>query len=63
MSAAAIASFAPTGWANPDLGRAYFAVEAALKEQAQPAESPITEALSRALAAIEEADCEVEKYS
>lgn len=49
-----------SAWASPFLAAAYAQVEAAISDQSQPAESPITEALARALTAIEEADCELE---
>jgi hypothetical protein len=52
-----------TGWSSPFLASAYYAVETAIKDQAQPAESPITEALARALTAIEDADVELALYA
>lgn len=54
---------AASGWSSPFIAAAYFAIEGAIKDQAQPAESPITEALARALAAIEDADVEVALYA
>lgn len=53
----------PTGWASPDLARAYFAVDTAMRTANQPVESGIHEALKAALDAIETADCELEKFA
>lgn len=50
-------------WFSEHLERAYQAVHAEMQEQGQVPESPITEALARALAAIEDADCELEKFA
>lgn len=53
--------FPTTGWSSSDLGRAYFAVERARAEAAQPNGSSIDDAFRVALKAIEAADCELEK--
>jgi hypothetical protein len=63
QSAQDVTAIVATGWSNPFLASAYYAVETAIKYQAQPAESPITEALARALTAIEDADVEVALYA
>lgn len=44
------------GWNHQSLGEAYWALENALAEVGQPDDSPVTEAIRRALDAIEEAD-------
>ena len=49
-----------TEWTSPRLAQAYDLIATEIREQSQPAESPITEALARALTAVEEADCELE---
>lgn len=48
-----------TGWASPTLGRAYYEIERLRDDLAQPPENGIGESLTRALEAIEAADCEL----
>ena len=48
-----------TGWASPSLATAYDAIDRLRLKLAQPTESPIDEALKRALSAIEDADEEL----
>lgn len=45
-----------SGWQSQELGTAYQALAIARKRVAQPDDSPVVDAINRALEAIEEAD-------
>lgn len=53
--------YAPTGWANPILAKAYFGIEGLRAEIGQPVDSEMDQCLKRLLDAIEAADVEMER--